>query len=180
MRQREIPNDKSQISNKLQIQNYNIQAFSFLYFGHWDLFVIWCLRFVILFVFMHQKYLYSLLTIVWLIAIWYVSSTPSYDLPSTGNIGSTLAHFIEYFILTVLVAKTLDAHNVPFHHHIIMPTFVLMVFVAGLDELHQYLIPGRTPSWFDFSFDILGVVIGFSVYALVTHSKRHFLRLTKQ
>lgn len=129
---------------------------------------------------MHRKYIYLLITICWLVVIWYVSSTPSYSLPNTGDVGSTIAHFVEYFILTFLVAKTLDAHEIPFHHHIIVPTFFLMIVAAGLDEFHQYFIPGRTPSWFDFSFDILGVIIGFSLYSILFHGKNYFhFTLTK-
>lgn len=103
--------------------------------------------------------------------IWYVSSTPSYALPNTGDAGSTIAHFVEYFVLTVLIAKTLDAHGMPFHHHVLVPTFVLMVTAAGLDELHQYLVPGRTPSWFDLSFDILGMILGFGLYSMMFHRR---------
>ena len=41
----QITNSKSQISTKCQIQITKIILFDILNFGHWSLFVIWCLGF---------------------------------------------------------------------------------------------------------------------------------------
>lgn len=119
---------------------------------------------------MHIKHRYLLLTVAWFFAIWVVSSVPQAQLPGIPESGSTLAHFIEYFVLTLLVAKTLDAHDVPFHHHIVAPVLLGMLFLAGADEFHQMIIPGRTASWIDFSFDSIGIIFGFSVYFIINAS----------
>jgi len=115
---------------------------------------------------MRRKHLYLLLTLGWLFGIWYVSSIPSYSLPSAGDVGSMIAHLVEYFVLTLLVAKTLDEHEQPFHHHSVVPVFLFMALLAGIDELHQLWIPGRTASWIDFSFDVVGIMFGFSLYVI--------------
>jgi VanZ family protein len=68
-----------------------------------------------------------------------------------------LAHIAEYFILTLLVYRSLKYEQFdPVQVKLTTITFVTLA--AGLDELHQRFTAFRTPSPVDVAYDCFGAV----------------------
>ncbi len=90
-----------------------------------------------------------------------VSSLPSARLPDLGvhNIDKAL-HFVQYGVLGYLVARGWGPGRQagPFRLGQWLPAILLLIF-AGLDELHQRWIPGRTPEWWDWASDSSGIML---------------------
>ncbi len=75
------------------------------------------------------------------------------DIILEGILIRKLAHFIEYFILGILVFLTW--YSMGLGHRIILP-FVFCVVYAASDELHQLFVPGRHGSITDVIIDSAG------------------------
>ena len=74
-----------------------------------------------------------------------------------------IAHFVIYFIWGFslhLLWKSKKIRTKVF----ISSIFVSILLFPAFDELHQYLIPGRNPSFLDWFCDIAGAITGFSVF----------------
>ena len=107
------------------------------------------------------------MVVVWMTAIFVVSSMPSSLLPS-GAPG--LGHLIEYSVLGGLLANAL------------LPTMswrravALAVLIASLygivDELHQYFTPGRNLEALDWVIDTLSAFAGALITAGVARTRR--------
>ena len=86
--------------------------------------------------------------------IYYLSSLESEKLPEEYFISFfTAVHFIEYFIYGMLT-------NFAFHKNPKVLSILIGVFYGGFDEYHQSFVPTRTPDYWDFIVDILGVIAG--------------------
>ena len=101
-----------------------------------------------------------LLTLIWWVIIWIVSSIPSEELPSIQVLSiDKLAHAAVYFILGWLLDTWLLRKQVqPSKRRWI---FVAVLLSALLDEYHQHLIPGRSVSIYDFFANILGLSLAY-------------------
>ncbi|MEM4638008.1 MAG: VanZ family protein [Candidatus Woesearchaeota archaeon] len=77
------------------------------------------------------------------------------------NNNDKLIHFIEFFILTILVLKTFQAYNIKrFYFYGI----IFLVFFVFLSESIQAFLPYRSFSFYDIVADLLGIIIGFGVF----------------
>ena len=68
-----------------------------------------------------------------------------------------LAHITEYFILTLLVYRSLK-HEQFDPVQVKLTTITFVTLAAGLDELHQRFTSFRTPSPVDVAYDCFGAV----------------------
>ncbi len=85
------------------------------------------------------------------------------------------AHMTEYFLLTLSIFlplrvwlhgdNTKKTRN-PFLCRYILPTFLLSVLCATLDEFHQIFVPGRCGSPFDVLVDSIGICIACGILIL--------------
>lgn len=76
------------------------------------------------------------------------------------------AHFIAYFILGILIIRTLQIGrkiNVRF----IVLAFSIGVLYAISDELHQLFIPGRSGEFRDVIIDSVGASLGIIFYIMI-------------
>ncbi len=94
-----------------------------------------------------------------------LTSIPKIPTPP-GNIRclDKIAHFAIYFFWGFTLARWWNlnpARSTPF---IILICTAPLLFPV-LDELHQYLIPGRNPSVLDWICDVAGAALGFSIFA---------------
>jgi VanZ family protein len=71
-----------------------------------------------------------------------------------------LAHVAEYAVLGFLLAKSFSSLPLAARFCVVIG---LGVLCGGLDELHQHLIPGRQPDWYDFFADSAGVIAAASL-----------------
>lgn len=127
-----------------------------------------------------KKYILYILLIVWLCGIFFFSNqtgdvsikqsdTIIYkitDIISTKNqeekeniskkwtfFVRKTAHFLEYFILGLIIYLVLDARNIK---HIFISAIISVILFASLDEIHQLFVDGRTTKVFDVLVDTLG------------------------
>lgn len=124
-----------------------------------------------------------LLVILWVIFIFVMSS---FDATSSSNqsnfivdiitsiinikdigllslIIRKLAHFIEYFILGILVINFITRYDKK-----IIIAILLCIIYATSDEIHQIFVPGRSCQIIDIMIDSLGSIMGIYLYKLIT------------
>ncbi|MAG52723.1 MAG: hypothetical protein CMH62_02055 [Nanoarchaeota archaeon] len=98
--------------------------------------------------------------------IFYFSSQSSISLggqPIGGpNIIAPLRHSAEYFILALLVFR--GSITSKFRKNSVLITILISGLYGFSDEVHQYFVPGRTFSFGDILFDLLGIIIGVLIY----------------
>ena len=78
------------------------------------------------------------------------------------------AHVSEFFILGILVINLVSKYNVK---HIYLISFIICVLYASSDEFHQLFVPGRSGQVTDIFIDMIGVVLGLSIYCLIKYFK---------
>ena len=112
--------------------------------------------------------IYILGAMLWYILIWVLSSMPSDSLPPVGELGlDKFAHISVYLLLAILVNQCIRSMSICTSKANLI--YMLLLLSAGLDELHQVFIPGRSLSIYDFLANAVGLCIG---YALLHFSNR--------
>lgn len=101
-----------------------------------------------------------------MLVIFIQSSISSLKLPDFAfNLGDKILHFIVFGILGILTARGLrNAKNRIVKENYISITLLLCIAYGILDEIHQYFVPGRYFSWWDWVADILGVITLVLIY----------------
>jgi VanZ family protein len=105
----------------------------------------------------------------WAVLIFTVSSIPSLRAPDIGfQWQDKLGHFIEYFILAVLCARAVAVRNhTP--RSLFTVSLIMLLSFAAVDEIHQFLIPGRVPDFMDFISDTSGILAGLILYGFLSN-----------
>lgn len=105
--------------------------------------------------------------LLWIGSILLVSSIPGATMDRVGfQVQDKVAHFSEYLILGFLAGRwerNQYGHRWP---RALVTALCLGLCIATLDELYQSLIPGRTPSVWDWTADISGVTVGLTLALL--------------
>ena len=78
------------------------------------------------------------------------------------------AHVSEFFILGILVINLISKYNVKYSYLI---SFIVCVLYASSDEFHQLFVSGRSGQVTDVLIDLIGVVLGLSIYCLIKYFK---------
>lgn len=73
-----------------------------------------------------------------------------------------LAHFIEYFILGILVTNFITRYDKK-----IIIAILLCIIYATSDEIHQIFVPGRSCQVTDVIIDSMGSIMGVYLYKLI-------------
>jgi VanZ family protein len=84
------------------------------------------------------------------------------------------AHFVEYFILSLLILRGIRAGREEIDGRWALGAIVIVAAYASLDEFHQVFVPGRTPAVADVLLDTIGGTVAQIVAAL--GRLRHRLR----
>ena len=111
---------------------------------------------------------YSLPVLVYVAAIFAVSSLPDLQPPFSFANADKLAHLMEYALLGLLLARAVRA-TLRIEWPLVAGLLMLLLgMTVGLsDELFQSLIPGRQSSAMDFLADTLGLALAQLVYLAV-------------
>ena len=110
---------------------------------------------------------YWLPVVVYVAAIFWVSSIANLAPPVRWSNADKFAHLGEYTALGFLLARAFDGSRFMASRLANVLLAVMAGLVTGiLDELWQVHVPGRVSSHLDFLADSLGIVIGQLVYAL--------------
>lgn len=77
-----------------------------------------------------------------------------------------LAHVTEYFLLAVAVSFPLYVYRLR-GWRLVLAAGLFCVCFAGLDEWHQFFVPGRSPSPRDVAIDSIGIFAGIELTRLI-------------
>ena len=123
---------------------------------------------------MIKRLLYWIPVLIVLAGIFYLSSKSSYsrvwflDFPFSDKI----IHLIEYSILSWLVYRSLYYCEKIKLRNAVFITIFFTAFYGFTDEMHQYFVPERDASFFDWVFDCLGAILPLGFIRDVTQLKK--------
>jgi VanZ family protein len=109
-----------------------------------------------------------------MLAIFIQSSIGSLKLPDFGlKFSDKILHFIIFGTLGFLTARGLrKAKSRIVNKNYISITLLICILYGILDEIHQYYVPGRYFSWWDWVADILGVITLVWIYNRLVWSSK--------
>jgi VanZ family protein len=94
--------------------------------------------------------------VAWAAVIYYLSSLSRLP-PAVAKWSlSTLAHMLEYAVLTLLLIRALDAHQLA-RARVFWVAAILALGYAVSDEYHQSFVPNRHASPLDLVVDSIGI-----------------------
>lgn len=94
--------------------------------------------------------------VVWAAVIYYFSSLSRLPPAVTTWSLTKLAHIMEYAVLTLLLIRALDAHQLA-RSRVLWAAAILAVGYAVSDEYHQSFVANRHPSPLDIVIDSVGI-----------------------
>ncbi|OQX55724.1 MAG: hypothetical protein B5M53_03945 [Candidatus Cloacimonas sp. 4484_209] len=99
------------------------------------------------------------------ILILILTSIPKIPQPHTHiHFLDKIAHFLLYFLWGYTITIVWRTRKTRTKLFFILVLIIIITFPA-FDELHQYLIPSRTPSILDWLADLAGATAGFATFA---------------
>ncbi len=114
---------------------------------------------------------YRLFTVLYGLVIIVINSTPGDKIPviHIPNFDK-YAHFAIYFGFGFLMLMAVIEHFKASGGIAILISFLIGAGFGALDEFHQYWVPRRIPSFFDFLADISGLTAGiFLMFMLILY-----------
>ncbi len=105
--------------------------------------------------------------VLWALALFTESSIQGDHIPDFEFLThDKLIHFFIYTIFAFVVHRAVRHQNkFPFlARHSYLATFFVVALYAATDELHQYFVPNRNCSVYDWFADCLGAIIFLGVY----------------
>lgn len=106
------------------------------------------------------------LLVGWLGVIFALSSIPGSTIPSAPSFTPYIAHFVEYFVLGILLYYIAHAHDKQ-TEKVLIVLFIFGALYGISDEIHQLFVPGREFSLWDWGADIIGLLAGHWIAAHV-------------
>ena len=110
-----------------------------------------------------------MLVLPWLLysgLIFTMSSFELKGLPSVTILGwDKVIHLIEYMFYAIFAGIALlafDKKRLKFN--IILTAFLVTILFGASDEIHQYFVPGRSCSIYDFIADCVGAILGLILF----------------
>lgn len=109
--------------------------------------------------FKHRQPIAWTVVALWALFIFMMSSMPSTSLPTVPAIVTSLAHFMEYWLLAIFLVGALD---VPWRKSWIVAVAAMVIAsLCGIvDEYHQLFVPGRICDTLDWLVDTGGGTLG--------------------
>ncbi len=82
-----------------------------------------------------------------------------------------IVHFVEYGILCGLLTRAFyNSGSDRLLIRSLLLSLGISLFIAGVDEMYQLYIPGRSASFYDFAADVIGIVCALVVFRFLNHS----------
>lgn len=98
---------------------------------------------------------------------WFLPGSLPETLELIHHVIRKSAHFVEYFVLSLLILRGLRAGRRESHLTWALVAVLMVAGYAALDEWHQSFVPGRTAAAGDVLLDTTGGVAAQAVAALV-------------
>ncbi|MFH1287257.1 MAG: VanZ family protein [bacterium] len=104
---------------------------------------------------MNKSFVFRVVTVLYLSLIFYISSlSMPVKLPAFPGFDKII-HFLEFGLVGYLVYNSIYDN---FKEKTEFFSISFSIFYGGLDEIHQYFVPGRNCDWTDFLADSLGII----------------------
>jgi len=101
------------------------------------------------------------------IVILILTSIPKVPTPQTTvHFLDKIAHLLIYFVWGYAITRVWRIKTNRTKLFTLSITAIIILFPT-FDELHQFLIPARNPSFLDWLCDFTGAVAGFSIFAKI-------------
>lgn len=113
------------------------------------------------------KYIFLSLLLIYLVTLIFFAITPHPEkiIPFAKGYDK-VAHFAEFFILALLLWKTLSFFKVKLLNNYFI-TFVSCLIVGIVSEYAQKLVPSRTFTMIDFALDIGGIIFALIIIFII-------------
>lgn len=117
---------------------------------------------------LHKFFIYWFPILIYCLLIYIQSSYPSpQSLPDIPYMDKVL-HVTAYALLGALFLRAFKASRIKHNFKLAITISILLASLYGIsDELHQYFVPTRTADIMDVMADILGIVMGVSIYHMI-------------
>jgi VanZ family protein len=100
----------------------------------------------------------------YMIVIFILSSIPNLQPPDLGlSFEDKIAHMLEYSVLGVLLARA-ALWGKPPSAAVFITVFCIGMLYGISDEFHQWFVPNRFASPWDAAADMVGILLGETVY----------------
>jgi len=98
--------------------------------------------------------------IIYGILIFMVSAIPAKRMPVVFAYQDVVGHLLEYALFGFLWIRAFKEYypKLRFSDRLLR-IFIFLLIFAGLDELHQFFVPGRVASFGDIAVDMIGVLL---------------------
>ena len=98
--------------------------------------------------------------IIYGILIFMVSAIPAKRMPMVFAYQDVVGHLLEYALFGLLWIRAFKEYYPRFgFNRRLLRIFIFLLIFAGLDELHQFFVPGRVASFSDVAVDMIGVLL---------------------
>jgi len=111
-----------------------------------------------------NKKFFAGLTIIWAVFIFILSNIPGNQYPEAAFDYAFFAHWLEFFILSLLLLHTLLLGRSAISRQIIITSLLICSLYAAFDEIHQIWVPYRSVSLLDWLVDVLGGLSAVKLY----------------
>ena len=102
--------------------------------------------------------IYWLITLGYMVTIFYISSLRSLNLPSLPENSDKVLHALAYILLAFLFYHTFKRSGI--RKYVFILAFLSASIYGISDEIHQYYVPGRDAAIGDLFADFFGALVG--------------------
>ncbi len=118
---------------------------------------------------------YQLPFFAWAVAIFIASSIPAAAFPDSPLFSQDkLLHFLVFFGFALLLERALHHQNrlpaLARRSH--LATLVITVLYGAFDEIHQSIVPGRSPDIKDLVADTVGALVAIGLLWLINRRRK--------
>lgn len=121
-------------------------------------------------------YLYIPLGLYWVV-LFLATTLPTTAMPQLFNAQDKLEHFAAYFLLGIGITISLFIQKKlkKLSQNVVLYSLLFLALYAGIDELHQQLIPGRFCDLYDWIADVIGGSLGVFLGLLFIKNYLHYI-----
>ncbi len=107
------------------------------------------------------QYVYIPLVLYW-ITLFTITTIPQHFVQKLFELQDKIEHFLAYTVLAIMLKLSLHFQKKisKLSYYSALFTFLFITIYAGLDEIHQIIVPGRYADFFDWVADTLGGLSG--------------------
>lgn len=116
-----------------------------------------------------KRLIFTIPVIIIALVIFILSSMQQPPIPDLGFVlQDKLLHLIAYFFLGVTLIMAIIANIKNFtYKKLFLIIFLIGAVYGASDEFHQYFVPGRDCSIWDWVADCLGILLSFSFIKII-------------